>query len=55
MSGHYDYLIEAIATDLEAFSTLVRNQIRCLPGVKEIATSFSLKEVKAAGSLPVGG
>ncbi|MBK6593038.1 MAG: Lrp/AsnC family transcriptional regulator [Burkholderiales bacterium] len=55
LSGHYDYLIEAIATDLEAFSALVRNKIRCLPGVKEIATSFSLKEVKAAGSLPVGG
>lgn len=55
LSGHYDYLIEAIATDLEAFSALVRNKIRCLPGVKEIATSFSLKEVKAAGSLPVSG
>lgn len=54
LSGHYDYLIEAIATDLEAFSALVRNQIRCLPGVKEISTSFSLKEVKSAGSLPVG-
>lgn len=55
LSGHFDYLIEAIAVDLEAFSVLVRNKIRCLPGVKEIATSFSLKEVKAAGSLPVGG
>jgi DNA-binding Lrp family transcriptional regulator len=53
LSGHYDYLIEAIAVDLEAFSELVRNAIRCLPGVKEIATSFSLKEVKPAGSLPV--
>ena len=53
LSGHYDYLIEAIAVDLEAFSNLVRNGIRCLPGVKEIATSFSLKEVKPAGSLPV--
>lgn len=55
LSGQYDYLIEAIAPDLDAFSTLVRNKIRCLPGVKEISTSFSLKEVKAAGSLPVGG
>jgi DNA-binding Lrp family transcriptional regulator len=54
LSGQYDYLIEAIAPDLEVFSTLVRNKIRCLPGVKEISTSFSLKEVKASGSLPVG-
>ena len=54
LSGHYDYLIEALEVDLESFSALVRNKIRCLPGVREISTSFSLKEVKAAGSLPVG-
>ena len=54
LSGLYDYLIEAVEVDLESFSALVRNKIRCLPGVKEISTSFSLKEVKAAGSLPVG-
>ena len=53
LSGRYDYLIEAIASDLEAFSLLVRVHIRSLPGVKEIATSFSLKEVKRAGTLPV--
>ncbi len=53
LSGRYDYLIEAIAPDLEAFSLLVRVNIRSLPGVKEIATSFSLKEVKRAGTLPV--
>lgn len=53
LSGRYDYLIEAIAVDLEAFSQLVRVKIRSLPGVKEIATSFSLKEVKHAGTLPV--
>lgn len=53
LSGRYDYLIEAIAPDLESFSQLVRVNIRSLPGVKEIATSFSLKEVKQAGALPV--
>jgi len=53
LSGRYDYLIEAIAPDLESFSQLVRVKIRSLPGVKEISTSFSLREVKHAGSLPV--
>lgn len=53
LSGHYDYLIEAIAPDLESFSQLVRVKIRSLPGVKEISTSFSLKEVKRGGTLPV--
>ncbi len=52
LSGRYDYLIEAIAPDLEAFSQLVRVKIRSLPGVKEISTSFSLKEVKRGGILP---
>lgn len=55
LSGQYDYLIEAVSTDLEAFSNLVRSRIRSLPGVKEIATSFSLKEVKSARTLPVAG
>lgn len=53
LSGRYDYLIEAIAPDLESFSQLVRAKIRSLPGVKEISTSFSLKEVKHSGTLPV--
>ena len=53
LSGRYDYLIEAIAPDLESFSQLVRVKIRSLPGVKEISTSFSLKEVKRGGILPV--
>ncbi len=32
LSGRYDYLIEAIAPDLESFSQLVRVKIRSLPG-----------------------
>ena len=53
LSGHYDYMLELIAADLEAFSNLVRNKIRCLPGVREISTSFSLKEIKRTGILPL--
>ncbi len=53
LSGRYDYMLEVIASDLEAFSMLVRNKIRGLPGVKELSTSFSLKEVKRSDVLPV--
>ncbi len=53
LSGRYDYMLELIATDLEAFSNVVRNKIRCLPGVKEISTSFSLQEVKRSEILPL--
>lgn len=43
----------AIAPDLDAFSSLVRNTILCLPRVKEVSTRFSLKEVKRTGILAV--
>ena len=49
----YDYMLEVIAADLEEFSNLLRNQIRSIPGVKEISTSFSLKEVKRTDVVPV--
>jgi Lrp/AsnC family leucine-responsive transcriptional regulator len=53
LSGHYDYMLEVIAQDVETFSNLVRTKIRSLPGVKEISTSFSLKEVKRTNALPI--
>jgi Lrp/AsnC family transcriptional regulator, leucine-responsive regulatory protein len=53
LSGRYDYQLEVIARDLETFSEFVRNNIRGLPGVREISTSFSLKEVKRSSELPV--
>lgn len=54
LSGKYDYMLEVIARDLEEFSNLLRNQIRSIKGVKEISTSFSLREVKRTDILPVG-
>jgi DNA-binding Lrp family transcriptional regulator len=53
LSGQYDYQLEVVAADHEAFARLVREKIRSLPGVKDIYTSFTLKEVKCGGTLPV--
>jgi len=53
LSGHYDYMLELIAPDLQSFSDLVRTKIRALPGVKEISTSFSLKQIKQTQHLPL--
>lgn len=53
LSGHYDYLLEVVGTDLESFSEYVRNRIRALPGVREISTSFSLKQIKQSDALPI--
>lgn len=53
LSGRYDYQLEVVAQDLELFAEFVRSNIRGLPGVREISTSFSLKEVKRSIALPV--
>ena len=53
VSGRYDFLLTVIAADLEAFGEFARNVLRALPGVKEIYSSFALKEVKAGGALPL--
>ena len=53
VSGHYDFLLQVIATDLESFGNFARDHIRSLPGVKEMYSSFSLKEVKAGHEIPL--
>jgi Lrp/AsnC family leucine-responsive transcriptional regulator len=53
VSGRYDFLLHVVAADLEAFGRFARETIRALPGVKEMYSSFSLKEVKRGTALPV--
>ncbi|CAE6820986.1 Lrp/AsnC family transcriptional regulator [Paraburkholderia domus] len=55
VSGRYDHQLTVIARDLDAFGELTRYVLGALPGVKEVYTSFVLKEVKGSGhaiSLP---
>lgn len=53
VSGRYDFMLEVVARDLEAFGEFGRNVLRTLPGVKEIYTSFSLRAIKTARQLPL--
>ncbi len=53
VSGGYDYLLKAVATDLDAFSDLVMNRLLQYPGVKDMSSGFVLKEVKASTALPL--
>ena len=53
LSGQYDYQLEVVGTDIESFAEFVRTRIRAIAGVREISTSFSLKEIKPAGDLPL--
>lgn len=53
VSGRYDFLLEVVAADLQAFGEFARNTLQALPGVKELYSSFSLKAVKAERQLPI--
>ena len=54
ISGVYDYQLTVLATDLAEFSEFARNNINGFPGVKDVCTSFVVKEVKAPVNLMVG-
>jgi DNA-binding Lrp family transcriptional regulator len=53
VSGAYDYLLQVLARDLKSFGELSRTVIRSLPGVKEMNSSFSLREVKRGAGVPM--
>lgn len=54
VSGKYDYLLQVVATDMDAFHELALNKIlRKLGNIKEMYTGFSLKEIKRSTSLPL--
>ena len=54
ISGTGTFELQVVARDLEAFSQLARQVLINLPNVKDLHTSFSLGEVKASSSLPLG-
>lgn len=54
ISGSGTFELQVMTTDLDAFSRLCLEHLLTLPNVKDLHTSFSLGEVKAAGALPLG-
>ena len=55
ISGRYDHQLIVVSEDLEAYGIFSVAYINGLPGVKEVYTSFVLKEVKAASNPPLPG
>ena len=53
ISGTGTFELHVVATDLDAFSRWSMQTLFKLPNVKDLHTSFSLGEVKAAGALPL--
>lgn len=55
ISGRYDYQLMAVAEDLQAYGIFAETRINALPSVKEVYTSFVMREVKAPGTVPMPG
>lgn len=55
ISGRYDYQLMAVAEDLQAYGVFAETRINALPSVKEVYTSFVMREVKAPGTVPMPG
>lgn len=53
ISGSTDYLLRVVARDMASFSDFSRNVLIKLPHVREIRTSFVLKEVKKFTGYPI--
>lgn len=54
MSGAYDYLLKIVVRSMDHFSELSMQKILSFPGVQDIESHFSLKEIKLSRSLPLG-
>ena len=53
ISGSGTFELQVMATDLDAFSKFSLDTLLNLPHVKDLHTSFSLGEVKAAAAMPL--
>ena len=54
ISGSGTFELQVVAQDLDSFSNFALKQLINLPNVKDLHTSFSLGEVKASSTLPLG-
>lgn len=54
IAGDADFLLQVVAPDLDAYAHFAMATIRRLPRIKEMQTTFVLKEIKPFNALPVG-
>lgn len=52
-TGSADFLLQVVARDLDDYSHFVDSVLRKLPGISDISSSISLKELKSSTRLPV--
>ena len=53
VAGDADFLLQVVSTDLDSYAEFAMTIIRRLPGIKEMQTTFVLKEIKAFEGFPL--
>jgi len=53
-TGEADFLLEVVAEDLEDYSHFVETVLRRLPGLLNIRSNISLRQIKSVHKLPIG-
>lgn len=53
VAGDADFMLQVVSEDLDSFSTFAMEVVRRLPGIKEMQTTFVLREIKPLDVLPV--
>jgi DNA-binding Lrp family transcriptional regulator len=53
MTGDEDYLLRIVVPDIQALERFILDHLTKIPGIKNIRSSFALKQVKYKTALPV--
>lgn len=53
ITGDDDFLLQVVARDLDDYSDFVENVLRKIPGVTNIRSNISLRELKSSSRLPL--
>lgn len=53
MTGEQDYLLHVVCRDIDSFDRFLRQDLIHMPGVRQVRSSFALKQVKGWRMLPV--
>lgn len=55
MTGDADYLLRVVVPDMQALERFIVDHLTRVPGIKNIRSSFALKQVKYRTALPIEG
>lgn len=53
MTGHQDFLLRVVVSDLDAYEQFLKRKLTRLDGVSSIESSFALSQIKYSSALPL--